>query len=391
MQRVFFVGAMHEVDADPSLDTVTLLNRTGGNTGNMLIGNSVFRHLAPDQWSRNMRRPPEEIKELYDVVVIPASNFLHSGSDLGHVADFLEKVDLPCVMIGVGSQAPHYDAKIEVGEGTQRFFKVVSERSVSIGVRGEFTASWIEKFGIKNIEMIGCPSLFWTCNPSISISKKPFSEVKKIALNGSRNVISHSSDPQKMRKVESALLRQVIEYDASFFVQNEHQEAILARKKEGEVKDSLTDPILKYYGANGSSDKIRSFFINHSKIYFDIPEWASEISSYDFSIGTRFHGNMIAVQNGVPAVIIVHDSRTKELCELLHFPYLSINDIDRVSLQYLYELCDMSSITSVYNQLYNNYIDFLNKNNLDHILRPERSLSLGSNMFSYKILQKFLP
>jgi hypothetical protein len=87
------------------------------------------------------------------------------------LADFLEKVKLPCVMIGVGSQAPNYDSEIKLQKGTVRFLKIVSERSVSIGARGFFTASWLEKYGIKNVDIIGCPSFFWTCRPTLSVAK----------------------------------------------------------------------------------------------------------------------------------------------------------------------------------------------------------------------------
>lgn len=390
MNRIFFIGAMHSIDADPELDTMTLLQRTGNNTGNLYIGHSTFRHLKPEIWSRNMRLDPAQIESDYDVIVIPASNFLYAGFDLGHLADFLEKVKLPCVMIGVGSQAPNYDSEIILQKGTVRFLKIVSERSVSIGARGFFTASWLEKYGIKNVDIIGCPSFFWTCRPTLSVAKKDFSEVSKIALNGSRNVVAHSSNPAKMQRIETALLREALHFDADFFVQNEPQEAFLARKMKGEVSDSLLTPILNYYGADTSDKQVIEFFENHTRLFFDISEWSAAIRSYDFAVGSRFHGNIIALQNGVPAFVIAHDARTQELCELLHLPFLTINDIEFVSLEWLYELADYNSISAVYNQLFNNYIDFLEKNGLKHTLKREVKISTGDKLTSYCAVQRIL-
>lgn len=36
----------------------------------------------------------------------------------------------------------------------------------------------------------------------------------------------------------------------------------------------------------------------------------------------RIHGTMLALQAGTPALCIVHDSRTEELCEIMKIPYI---------------------------------------------------------------------
>jgi polysaccharide pyruvyl transferase WcaK-like protein len=43
------------------------------------------------------------------------------------------------------------------------------------------------------------------------------------------------------------------------------------------------------------------------------------------SIGSRFHGNIAAILAGTPALILAHDMRTKELCELFSLPHLIID------------------------------------------------------------------
>jgi hypothetical protein len=185
-----------------------------------------------------------------------------------------------------------------------------------------------------------------------------------------------------MQRIETALLREALHFDADFFVQNEPQEAFLARKMKGEVSDSLLTPILNYYGADTSDKQVIEFFENHTRLFFDISEWSAAIRSYDFAVGPRFHGNIIALQNGVPAFVIAHDARTQELCELLHLPFLTINDIEFVSLEWLYELADYNSISSVYNQLFNNYVDFLEKNVLKHTLKREVKISTVDKLTS---------
>ena len=43
-------------------------------------------------------------------------------------------------------------------------------------------------------------------------------------------------------------------------------------------------------------------------------------SKYDFSVGLRLHGNMVAWQAGTPALWVYHDSRTQELAETMALP-----------------------------------------------------------------------
>ncbi|MEO2045058.1 MAG: hypothetical protein ABGX16_00615 [Pirellulales bacterium] len=58
-----------------------------------------------------------------------------------------------------------------------------------------------------------------------------------------------------------------------------------------------------------------------------MPDWITHnAEAYDFSFGTRFHGNMAAWQAGVPALWLVHDSRTVELCDYLALPYIQHSD-----------------------------------------------------------------
>ena len=87
------------------------------------------------------------------------------------MANFLQKNRLPCVIIGLGAQAPSYESKVEMPEGTKRLMKIIAGRSTTLGVRGYFTASVLEEMGITNIRVIGCPAMYWTCNPSMVVSR----------------------------------------------------------------------------------------------------------------------------------------------------------------------------------------------------------------------------
>jgi len=48
---------------------------------------------------------------------------------------------------------------------------------------------------------------------------------------------------------------------------------------------------------------------------------------HDFVVGLRIHGAMLAIQAGVPAMCVTHDSRTEELCQTMGIPYVPVERI----------------------------------------------------------------
>ncbi len=62
-----------------------------------------------------------------------------------------------------------------------------------------------------------------------------------------------------------------------------------------ERQSSLDHPLIR-------SDRVRFFL--------DPKTWFEHLSHYDFSFGTRIHGNIAALLAGTPALLLAHDSRT---------------------------------------------------------------------------------
>ena len=78
-----------------------------------------------------------------------------------------------------------------------------------------------------------------------------------------------------------------------------------------------------------STNKIIDYDDNYSKVYFNLNDWAELYSkeNISFAFGTRFHGNMVAMHNGIPALWVTHDSRTKKLTDFLHLPCVPLEII----------------------------------------------------------------
>ena len=75
---------------------------------------------------------------------------------------FLKKTGLPVVTFGFGCQAALGQslADAEVDSRSVRLLRVIADLSQSIAVRGAYTADLCRKYGVTNVELIGCQSAY---------------------------------------------------------------------------------------------------------------------------------------------------------------------------------------------------------------------------------------
>jgi polysaccharide pyruvyl transferase WcaK-like protein len=377
--RALYFGAPYRAVDGVTTDTDVLFERTGRNTGNLLIGYSLRSQLDTQLVSISPEHRPKDRN--YDFIAIAAANFLFSGFDFGPFADLVEEIDLPCIMVGLGAQAPSAGGFPEISPGTKRFVQAVAARCHSIGVRGAFTAEVLNRIGIKNVELTGCPSFYLHSPRELSAA---FAQRKannaKLSLNASRNVMSHSANPDKMKDVERRMYQLTRSSDAQFVLQSELEEMhILSSADEAEQK-KLAARIGESLGwSDISAEEVRDCVRSKFKIYFDIDEWRASIAKCSFSTGSRFHGNLIALLSGVPAHVICHDTRTKELCEFGGVPHSLLQDIPAN-----FEIADLQQATNIgkfirtHADNYSGYRRFLDRNNVPHTLaKPESYASVG--------------
>ena len=108
----------------------------------------------------------------------------------------------------------------------------------------------------------------------------------------------------------------------------------------------------------------------HCNLFFDISSWMEHYRRFDFVIGARIHGVMLALQAGVPGVVIAHDSRTLELCQTMMVPYVLAKDvasgITRDQLPKLFKF-DPKAFDENRRNLAKKYVEFLEGNELQPV------------------------
>jgi len=342
--------------------------QSGKNFGNLLIGASVRRYLTNSQLiERHQIGSPAEADERCDHVVIPAANFLWKDFDFGYMVDFLEKTNLPITIIGVGAQTNDRSRSSPIHANTLRLMQLISARSATIGVRGYYTAEVLAAHGIHNIEVIGCPSLFWSRRPVTKVDVTRLRDMQDVSVNFSRRVNRHSFDRERMRGIENVVLEFALQRSSTFVAQDEIEELALS------AGDAVNTESLTSYFDNIDSATVLNFFKSKTRYFRDVEEWGSWIRTKSFSIGSRFHGNLIALVHGVPALTVIHDSRTMELCTLMGFPSVHVGDesnalTDVATLMERIQALSFERFESGYSVLFRRFVGFLNRNGLSHNL-----------------------
>ena len=322
------------------------------NTGNLFYETALLRHLPRIAVVYGCENLPDNVERL----VLSMSNFISPASELGWVAEVLERKRVrQIVMVGAGAQAYTYDEPIALSAGTRRFVDLLADRSISIGVRGNYTAEVLRGLGVSNVSVIGCPSAFWHG------AERPITHNRTLPW-WPRTAINVTPSGHFRDRI-SALLGHGMRYGANYVLQSEDWMMALV---EPTAEAGLLDENLDYYAyPHCTPEMLRRWLADHLIAFFDIGEWIDAMRHYDFVYGSRFHGNMAAIQAGVPALNMVFDTRTRELCEYLNLPFMALQDFSGdMRVAELWERADFSLFNATYKRKFATYIGFLEENGL---------------------------
>ncbi|MCD8158005.1 MAG: glycosyltransferase [Clostridiales bacterium] len=359
--KTLIINPIISVGSADAKTTQEKMNYAGGNTGNMVFVDAMEKQLVfeDEVWFN-----PEAIKKagkgMPISAAIPSSNFIIAGRDsfVNSMRRAFEGTDCPITMVGLGSQAyyPNNTPRklvAAISEEKRDFFRMAADRCVSLGVRGEFTADCLEIMGIKNYRIIGCPTIYNYFGSEFKKLPKATGEKLIFTVTGKR--------PE-----ESKLLEFGIRNNATWLMQmmTELPQLLLEDSEVDEKTFKNSFPELSIDQA-----ALKEFMKTNGKIFFNMEEWNSFMQNegFTFSFGSRFHGNMSALRNGIPALWITHDNRTTELISLLKLPHITIEEFtDIQSVNELIGCCDYSEFYRAYPSLVREYAAFLRENNLEN-------------------------
>jgi Polysaccharide pyruvyl transferase len=370
MDRILVRAHKHPLAA-VSAESTLARNVIGNNTGNLVFSQAVFRLLSTNgtelATARLVNEKPEQINADFDHVVIPLANAFRLSfvDSLNAMSEIIEQLTVPVTVAGVGAQASLHGSvrgSDQVGPAVQRFVRAALKRSPSIGVRGEFTQQYLKElgFGTDEVDIIGCPSMFMF-GPHLQVRKRTESigPDTKVALNISPYV--QAMGPISLDHAKRYPRLDYIAQDhltLGLLLQGSYPSDRVSALAASGVPVTLDHPLIR-------QDRVRFFL--------DPRTWFEHLGAYDFSFGSRIHGNIAALLGGTPALVLAHDSRTRELADYHEIPWCAIEDGRQVDAAQLYAEADWTAMNQAHPSRWGIFADFLTRHGLAHVYEEGQS------------------
>jgi hypothetical protein len=336
MTTISFLGTPGFVRDPESYPRAKLLEIIGQNSGNLafqyasatlfdadyrFIGHSGIPYGDPNGWVGS------------DFVVFPAANHLRRGADWSGLCRYFMRAKCPLIVLGLGAQAGSNEREQDVitemlgDRNLKAFCDVLRDRGALITVRGEFSRRVCEAFGLKSTLVLGCPSAM--------INKDPFLgsliEARLQAAASSRffpvsvtaaSALEIAKDKDRFR-MERELLQHLFIQGGTYVQQSGGLTTIDLFRGIYNADSAYEIAVMRKAIAPKLTDQE---FVNriekYGNFFTDAREWIKHQAMHSLSVGSRLHGNMLALAGGTPGVIVPHDTRTLELSEVMHIPTL---------------------------------------------------------------------
>lgn len=299
----------------PEITLERIMHYSGHNVGNFAFWNAA--RLVVDADYRCFPFGTKSWKEDVDLIVIPAANFLNKTADLGWLADLIVNVDKPVVVVGLGAQSEHEDEVPVLKDGTVRFLQEASRRTPFLGMRGAFSAKVCSAYGIENTRVMGCPSLFTSGDRNLAqkVALKWDADVSKVAVHAA-SIKAH------VRIAERFLFNLLQSVPGSSYVLQRPVE--LMKLVTGEAQTGSDDAYLgrlrTFLAPDLPKERFNQILRQSGLIPYSVDSWRFSLQSHSHSLGTRIHGAMMSLAAFIPTICITHDTRTRELCEVMCVP-----------------------------------------------------------------------
>lgn len=310
----------------------------------------------------------KRIDETYDCLILPFANAFRVSfiKDLRAATRLVKRLHIPCIVAGIGAQAKlgRQPGNGELAEASREFMEAILEKSAKVGLRGEFTASYLESLGFlaeRDFTVIGCPSMF------LYGGKLP--EMRVDALT-EESLVSMNSKIQLPQKFHDFMYRSRMELPNYHYIPQVIQE-IRMMYQGLELPQGFAKKLPKHFPVRWDDEIYQE---GRSYFFVDVPSWLKYLAEKEFSFGSRIHGNIAAILAGTPCFIVVSDQRIRELAEYHQIPHMLMAELtDKTSILQIHHQTDFSVIARGHQARFEHYLDFLHENGLKTVFDEEQS------------------
>jgi len=365
MARILIRGMktpFEAISAERTLDE----DINGGNSGNLIFLESAYKLLSTRDAEISVDHFHPEllgadvINERFDAFVIPFANAFRPAFQptLERYTEVIERLTIPVVVLSCGYQGklPYAPGEARpIDDLARRFMRAVLDRSPSVGARGEYTQDYLRQLGFRDVDVIGCPSMFLD-GPRLNVARR------SPALDRDARVgFNVTSQIPPMGEIISAHLESYPNLE--YIGQNRDALRLLLW---GVGSDTIPDP--SPFPAHRSHRLLRE---DRARMFVDPWPWFDHLRQLDFVFGTRIHGNVAALLAVTPAYVLAHDSRTLELARTFEIPHRLMTDVrPDTDAAELYAEADYGPLVTGHPARFERFIGFVERHGLRHVFEP---------------------
>lgn len=349
-QLPFFINSNFCYSSAECATLPVFMNTVGLNTGNAYIAYAIYKILfgrpVPLQeiknlWTwdfQNEEEIVEQINACHSHVLISLQDQIRLNLSYGirpdwaRINHFLTQLKKPFVIFSLGANAFPGDSSdwyTQLQPEFLRFLHILSEHTVSLGVRGEETLHILRKLGITNAEPVGCPTFFET---------GPQRQLVKQHVNPDSPVLGLTCQ--------------------SYVLQDEQNQIALSYFPEEETTPTAFHSPL-------SPTDLYANALGYRPCFAGIEAWKKFASQFVFYCSYRMHGGILALNAGIPILITNSDLRAREMCHLFAIPYQPDTKITSENWIKLYEQLDIDTLNARYPVLYRQFMEWLAKQGIN--------------------------
>ncbi len=337
-------------------DVLTCHEHAHTNSGNKVWLQGIVSELSTPENSiffLDETMSWDEINSTYDAIVFSTANlFCPDNLEIvRYLTSEFRQSKIPIYVLSVGAQAESYDdidiLVYAIRKDVRDFVNAVYKSGGEFGVRGYFTKEVLDRICDNSSVVTGCPSLFQSGRELNISNEKVRRSGFNIALNGPL----------------SLFLANRHRYNSVTFIdQHDYFEYLYDNRYYSGEDKTIIRSLIRGLGL----DITQILLSGDVRLFYDTTEWKNFFrdKNVSFSIGTRIHGNIMALLSNVPALLLSSDARTREMSEYYNIPYMdvSFDDYNNLNCYELYEQLDYTHFNREFPHLFDAFENFL----IDH-------------------------
>ena len=253
-------------------------------------------------------------------------------------------------------------------------WRLIAERCETVGVRGDYTAEVLWDVGVRNLRVIGCPTLS-PRNPDLRIDLPPLDSIERVAFTLRREVsATYARDIERYLGLQEQVIADLVGRFAEVTVsaQGEIEEKKIVFGTD-EQREQAIERLIGGRWLDGPDDPLTA--LCRTRLFYSdvVADYESMVRRHELVLGYRLHGNLIASANGVPSIYFTYDSRTAEFAERSRSRRSTCSPARRSKLERYWDQALFERFNRAYRHGWREMCAFLDENGVAHRLGSGRT------------------